>query len=277
MKKLILSIALILFSQSFANCLHTILEWHASYFLSSLDDNDIPVLNSDYATSTTDTSITKYFWTGNTIDSIHIEKFHEGKWNEQSPKIDSIFETYYLEKEWKVDTGRTNQTICSGDFRKNNLSIGCTVLDNPTDHFHDFHYFHYLYVIQKDTLFEEKSHESDEREYSNEGEYKSIYVMDEKDTNICYNKNITNPKITESAIIYEISNNNDEIKIVEKNPNHPRDSTTTFILSPHKAETTTAIRTLRHVNIPKNFRFFDLKGRPVNKSNRANHQFLIVK
>lgn len=42
-------------------------------------------------------------------------------------------------------------------------------------------------------------------------------------------------------------------------------------------EGTTLIRKVSPAAKPKQFRFFDLKGRPVNNSNRANHQFLIAK
>lgn len=42
-------------------------------------------------------------------------------------------------------------------------------------------------------------------------------------------------------------------------------------------EGTTLIRKVAPAAKPKQFRFFDLKGRPVNNSNKANHQFLIAK
>ena len=166
--------ALALFSQSFANCLQAIFDME-KIEIAMFDENyEGLVPDSAYWDKGTANTrgksiyIWKAYWNNEKIDSIYEANLRNGEWTYRTTKVphDSIKVTHE-ENIWTISAAIDSMGTSPTTIYFDGDSIATTNTDEEGE-------YTFIYVMKNDTIFRRDQTE--------------IIVMDEKDTNTCYQK-----------------------------------------------------------------------------------------
>lgn len=251
MKKIILILsALVLSSQAFANCLQSIFD---------LEKIQIAMFDKNYDGIVPDSA----YWDKGTAEnrgkSIYIWKAY---WNNE--KIDSIYEANLRNGEWTYQTTKIPYDSIKVTHEGNVWTIGGTIenMKRPTVIYYDGDSvatttyeedgeYTFIYVMKNDTIF--RVDEND------------IIVMDQKDTNTCYEKDGRDNYQTiwhryETAVI----NGKPTITktYIEDGLDH---KTVTYFFHERKSGKASIHNKVRPKMYIEKRRYFDLMGRPAAK------------
>ena len=249
-KKIILILsALVLFSQASANCIQAIFDLEKMEIAMFDENYDGLVPDSAYwDKGTAETRgksiyIWKAYWNNEKIDSIYEANLRNGEWSYKTTNIphDSI-KVSHEGNIWTISTAidsmsfsPTTTMYFDGD------SIAITDIDDEDEHT-------FIYVMKNDTIFRRDQTE--------------IIVMDEKDTNTCYQKDDRDNYQTiwyryETAVI----NGKPTLSktYIEEGLDH---KTVTYFFHERKNGKTSIHNTVRSKLHIEKRRHFDLMGRP---------------
>lgn len=248
-KKIILILsALVLFSQAFANCLQSIFDLEKIQIAMFDKNYDGIVPDSAYWDKGTAENrgksiyIWKAYWNNEKIDSIYEANLRNGEWTYKTTKVpyDSI-KVIHEGNVWTLEGTTIDGGITSETIYFNGDSIATTSNDEEGEHT-------FIYVMKNDTIFRRDQNE--------------IIVMDEKDTNICYEKDSRDNYQTiwhryETAVI----NGKPTITktYIEDGLDH---KTVTYFFHERKTGKTSIHTTQRPKMHIEKSRKFDLMGRP---------------
>lgn len=172
MKKLILTFALTLFSLASANCIKTIFDFERSEYLMYDKDYDGFVLDSMYVDKGTADNrgeriyIMKNFYKDGLLDSVHEGDYREGKWEYRDTKHNGNINVTHEGNVWTIEGTANGQEIKEIVYFDGD-SLAATTTDEDGE-------YTSIYVLKNDTLFRSSEDQ--------------IIVMDETDTNTCYQK-----------------------------------------------------------------------------------------
>ena len=173
-KKIILLLsALILSSQSFANCLQAVFEMERIEIAMFDENYDGLVPDSAYWDKGTAESrgksiyIWKAYWNNEKLDSIYEANLRNGEWTYQTTVIPpNIIQVTHEGNVWTIGGTIENMKSPSTTYFDGD-SIATTLYEEDGE-------YTFIYIMKNDTIF--RVDEND------------IIVMDEKDTNTCYQK-----------------------------------------------------------------------------------------
>ena len=183
MKKLILILAtLALFSQSFADCIHTVFEYEQATIAGYDKSFDGLLFDSMYVDKGTANTrgnsiyILKYYRTGDKVDSAYEANLRNGEWQYKTTiNPDSVvFDIDHVENNWTI-IGSANGVSDTISIYFDGDSLAITSTDEAGKYTN-------IYVMGNDTLF---------RYFESE-----IIVNDERDTNTCYVKDSRDNYVT---------------------------------------------------------------------------------
>ena len=247
-KKIILILSIfILFSQVFANCLQAIFEMERME-INMFDENTNGLVpDSAYWDKGTAESrgksiyIWKAYWNNEKLDSIYEANLRNGEWTYQTTVIpENVIEVTHEGNVWTIggtieNMKRPTVIYYDGD------SVATTTYDEDGE-------YTFIYVMKNDTIF--RVDEND------------IIVMDEKDTNTCYEK--------DGRDNYQTTWYRYETGFIDGRPTLTRtyiedglDHKTVTYFFHEKKNGQTSIHNSRRPSLYfKNYKHFDLMGRP---------------
>ena len=248
MKKIILTFALALFSQSFADCIHTVFEYEQAsiaHYDKSFDGLLFDSVYVDKGTANTRGNsiyILKYYWTGDKIDSAYEANLRKGEWQYKTTiNPDSVvYDIDHVENNWTI-IGSANGVSDTISIYFDGDSLAITSTDEAGKYTN-------IYVMGNDTLFRYSESE--------------IIVNDEKDTNTCYVKDSRDNYVT-TWYRYDTEVKNDRVIVsktyIEDGLDH---KVMTYFLFRRKGGTDAIRSKVRPAIIPEKVKKFDLLGRP---------------
>lgn len=249
MKKLILILAtLALFSQSFADCIHTVFEYEQATIAGYDKSFDGLLFDSMYVDKGTANTrgnsiyILKYYRTGDKVDSAYEANLRNGEWQYKTTiNPDSVvYDIDHVENNWTI-MGSANGVSDTISIYFDGDSLAITSTDEAGKYTN-------IYVMGNDTLFRRSESE--------------IIVNDEKDTNTCYVKDSRDNYVT-TWYRYDTEVKNDRVIVsktyIEDGLDH---KVMTYFMFRRKAGTDAILHKVRPAVNYKNARHFDLLGRP---------------
>lgn len=250
MKKAILILSLSLFSFTSANCLHTVFEVVRSELPMYDKTFNGLIVDSAYWDKGTANNrgksiyIMKYYWNDGNLDSLYEANLREGEWQYRTTK--SPMGDLHVSREgniWTIEGAKVDGTVGTEIIYFDGDSLASTSKSEDDT-------FTSIYVLKKDTLF----HYSSDR----------IIVLDETDTNKCYEKEYYNGEWT-TWDRYETEIKDGMTLLTRTNIEEGLDhKTVTYFMFRRNGNSTTSIhRKIRPAYIPEKAKHFDLLGRPV--------------
>lgn len=248
MKKIILTFALALFSQSFADCIHTVFEYEQATIAGYDKSFDGLLFDSMYVDKGTANTrgnsiyILKYYWTGDKVDSAYEANLRNGEWQYKTTiNPDSVvYDIDHVENNWTI-MGSANGVSDTISIYFDGDSLAITSTDEAGKYTN-------IYVMGNDTLFRRSESE--------------IIVNDEKDTNTCYVKDSRDNYVT-TWYRYDTEVKNDKVIVsktyIEDGLDH---KVMTYFLFRRKGGTDAIHRKFHPAIIPEKVKKFDLLGRP---------------
>ena len=248
MKKLILTFALALFSQSFADCIHTVFEYEQATIAGYDKSFDGLLFDSMYVDKGTANTrgnsiyILKYYWTGDKVDSAYEANLRNGEWQYKTTiNPDSVvYDIDHVENNWTI-MGSANGVSDTISIYFDGDSLAITSTDEAGKYTN-------IYVMGNDTLFRRSESE--------------IIVNDEKDTNTCYVKDSRDNYVT-TWYRYDTEVKNDKVIVsktyIEDGLDH---KVMTYFMFRRKGGTTAIHRNIRSAIVLEKTKQFDLLGRP---------------
>lgn len=248
MKKLIITFALALFSQSFADCIHTVFEYEQATIAGYDKSFDGLLFDSMYVDKGTANTrgnsiyILKYYRTGDKVDSAYEANLRDGEWQYKTTvNPDSVvYDIDHVENNWTI-MGSANGVSDTISIYFDGDSLAITSTDEAGMYTN-------IYVMGNDTLFRRSENE--------------IIVNDEKDTNTCYVKDSRDNYVT-TWYRYDTEVKNDKVIVsktyIEDGLDH---KVMTYFLFRRKGGTDAIHRKFHPAIIPEKVKKFDLLGRP---------------
>lgn len=255
MKKIILILALTLFSVVSANCLNTIFEFQRYDFFMYDKDYDGLVLDSMYVDKGTANNRGEliYTWKGyykdGILNSVHEGEYHDGKWEYRDTKINSNINIIHEGNVWTIAGTLDNYEIMDIVYFDGD-SLAVTTNDEDGEYIN-------IYVLKNDTLFRLSENQ--------------IIVMDETDTNTCYQKKYYDGTWT-TWERFEISVQDGKLIVSKTYIEEGLDNKVMiYYMVPRNSESTSSIRQkIRPAIIPEKAKYFDLLGRTVRNEVRGS-------
>lgn len=246
MKKIILILALALFSLVSANCLNTVFEFQRYDFFMYDKDHGGLVLDSMYVDKGTANNRGEliYTWKGyykdGILNSVHEGEYYEGKWEYRDTKINSNINIIHEGNVWTIAGTLDNYEIMDIVYFDGD-SLAVTTNDEDGEYIN-------IYVLKNDTLFRLSENQ--------------IVVMDETDTNTCYQKKYYDGTWT-TWERFEISVQDGKFIVSKTYIEEGLDNKVMiYYMVPRNSESTSSIRQkIRPAIIPEKAKYFDLLGR----------------
>ena len=247
MKKLILIFTLILFSLASANCIKTIFDFQRYGYLTYDKDYDGFVLDSMYVDKGTAENrgehiyIMKNYYKDGLLDSVHEGDYREGKWEYRDTKYNGNINVTHEGNVWTIE-GTMNEQEIKEIVYFDGDSLATTTTDEDGE-------YTSIYVLKNDTIFRSSEDQ--------------IIVMDETDTNTCYQKDYYEGTWT-AWDRFEISVQEEKIIVSKTYMAEGLDQKVMiYYMVPRNGVSTTSIhRKIRPAIILEKSKQFDLLGRP---------------
>ncbi|MBO7413581.1 MAG: hypothetical protein J6U20_07970 [Fibrobacter sp.] len=247
MKKIILILALTFFSLASANCLKTIFEFQRYEYLMHDKDYSDFVLDSMYVDKGTANNRGEriYTWKGyykdGILDSVHEGDYRDGEWEYRDKKYSVNINITHEGNVWTI-IGTSGEEEIKDIIYFDGDSLAVTTTDEDGE-------YTSIYVLKNDTIFRSSEDQ--------------IIVMDETDTNTCYQKEYYDGTWT-TWDRFETSNQDGRITVSKTYIEEGLDNKVMiYYMVPRNGVSTTSIHSkIRPAIIPEKVKKFDLLGRP---------------
>lgn len=247
MKKIILIFALTFFSLASANCLKTIFDFERYEYLLHDKEYGGLVLDSMYVDKGTANNRGEriYTWKGyykdGILDSVHEGEYRDGKWEYRDTKYSLNINITHEGNVWTI-IGTSGEEEIKDVIYFDGDSLAVTTTDEDDE-------YTSIYVMKNDTLFMPSEDQA--------------IVMDETDTNTCYQKEYYDGTWTTWHRI-ETSVQDGKLIVSKTYIEEGLDNKVMiYYMVPRNSESTSSIRQKnRPAIIPEKAKYFDLLGRP---------------